>query len=103
MKGLVNKYNEKVLAKNIDANLDQTISVEIQHCVESDPRRIYNAKQYEKGLHNVDIEFLNETPDDDRAILTGAIKNVYNSLMEWYGEDEDFCLEQIKSALSEDE
>ena len=100
MKGLVIKYNEKVLTENIDANLDQTISVEIQHCIGSDSRRIYNAKQYEKGLHNVDIEFLNETPDDDRAILTGAIKNVYNSLMEWYGDDEDFCLEQIKSALS---
>ena len=100
MKGLVIKYNEKVLAENIDANLDQTISVEIQHCADSDPRRIDNAKQYEKGLHNVDIEFLNETPDDDRAILTGAIKNVYNSLMEWYGDDEDYCLEQIKGALA---
>jgi hypothetical protein len=99
MKALVNKYNEKVLAENIDANLDQIISVEIQNCIGSDPRRIYNAKQYEKGLHNVDIEFLNETPDDDRAILTGAIKNVYNSLMEWYDDDEDFCLEQIKGAL----
>ena len=54
-----------------------------------------------KKLYDVDIEFLNETPDDDRAILTGAIKNVYNSLMEWCGEDEDFCLEQIKAALSE--
>jgi hypothetical protein len=31
MKSLVNKYNEKVLAKNIDADLNQTISVEIQH------------------------------------------------------------------------
>ena len=101
MKGLVNKYNEKVLTENIDADLNQTISVEIQHCLESDPHKIYNAKQYEKKLYDVDIEFLNETPDDDRAILTGAIKNVYNSLMEWYGDDEDYCLEQIKSALSE--
>ena len=102
MKALVIKYNEKVLAKNIDANLDQIISVEVQHCIGSVPRRIYNAKHY-KDLYNVDIEFLNETPRDDRAILTGAIKNVYNSLMEWYGDDEDFCLEQIKSTLSEDE
>ena len=50
MKALVNKYNQKVLAKNIDADLDQIISVEIQHCLESDPHKIYNAKQYEKKI-----------------------------------------------------
>ena len=99
MKGLVNKYNEKVLAENIDADLNQTISVEIQHFLGSDPYLIDNAKRYEKGLYNIDIEFLNETPDDDRAILTGAIKNVYNSLMDWY-HNEDYCLERIKSALA---